>query len=293
MCFEICGRAVGPAEPLFVIAELGLNHGGSVDRALALVDAAATAGAAAVKLQTFQADELVAAACPAPAHVSAPSLRAFFSRFELDKQAHVAIAKRTRSHGLAFMATPFSMGSVNLLEEVGVDAFKIASGDLTYHALIERCARTGRPLVISTGMSPLVETRQALSHARAAGGRFVALLHCVSCYPVPAGSQNLRAIQTLGRMFGTPVGLSDHAADTSAVPIAMALGACIYERHLMLQGDDGVDAAVSSTPEELAAAISTAHQVQAALGHGRRECLPVEAGNLTASRRSLHASRSL
>jgi sialic acid synthase SpsE len=293
MFFEIGGRPIGQGEALFVIAELGLNHGGSVDRALELVDAAAAAGASAVKLQTFQADELVAAACPAPAHVSDASLRAFFKRFELDKAAHAVIAKRARSHGLAFMATPFSTGAVDLLEDVGIDAFKIASGDLTYHALIERCARTGRPIVISTGMSTLAETTQAVSRARAAGGRFLALLHCVSSYPVPDGSQNLRAVQTLGRIFGTPVGLSDHAADTSAVPIAVALGASIYERHLMLPGDDGVDRAVSSSPEELADVVATARKTQTALGHGRRECSPAEAVNLTASRRALHASRAL
>ena len=201
MSFEIGGRLIGPGEPLFVIAELGLNHGGSLDRALELVDAAALAGASAVKLQTFQADSLVAASCPAPAHVPDGSLRAFFKRFELDREAHLTIAKHARSHGLAFMATPFSIEAVELLEDVGVDAFKIASGDLTYHSLIGRCARTGCPLVISTGMSTLSETTQAVSQARASGARCVALLHCVSSYPVPDGSQNLRAVQTLRRIF--------------------------------------------------------------------------------------------
>lgn len=293
MSFDIGGRLIGPGEPLFVIAELGLNHGGSVDRALELVDAAARAGASAVKLQTFRAESLVAATCPAPAHVAEKSLRAFFKRFELDREAHVAIARQARSRGLAFMATPFSLDAVDLLEDVGVDAFKIASGDLTYHALIERSARTGRPLVISTGMSTLSETTQAVTQARAAGGHSVALLHCVSSYPVPDGSQNLRAVQTLRRVFGTPVGLSDHAADTSAVPIVIALGASIYERHLVLPGDEGVDRAVSSTPEQLAEVVATAGRTQVALGHGRRECSPAEAGNRTASRRALHSSRAL
>src|SRR5207249_8656646 len=111
----------------------------------------------------------------------------------------------------------------------------------------------------------------------------LALLHCVSCYPVPNTSQNLRAIQTLSRVFGTPVGLSDHARDTSAVPMAVTLGASIYERHLILPGDDGVDRAVSSTPDQIAEVVTVARRTQAALGHGRRECLPSEAMNLTAS----------
>ena len=293
MSLEIGGRRIGDRQPLFVIAELGLNHGGSLDRALAMVDAAASAGASAVKLQTFKADELVAATCPPPNHVAVASLRDFFRQFELDQAAHEAVAARARLHGLAFMATPFSCSAVDMLAEVGVDAFKIASGDLTFDALIARAARTGLPMVMSTGMSTLAETAHAVSVARAEGVVALALLHCVSSYPLPEGSQNLRVIQTLARVFGTPVGLSDHARDTAAVPVAVALGAAIYERHLMLPGDNSVDAAVSSTPEQIADVVAVARRTQAALGHGRRECLPAEAVNLTASRRALHTTRAI
>jgi N,N'-diacetyllegionaminate synthase len=129
--------------------------------------------------------------------------------------------------------------------------------------------------------------------ARAAGCRALALLHCVSSYPVPAGSENLLAIQTLARTFGVPVGLSDHGADVSAVPIAVTLGASMYERHLMLDGDEGVDAAVSSSPDQLGEAIRSASRTLAALGHGRKECLAAEAMNLIPSRRGLYASRAL
>jgi N,N'-diacetyllegionaminate synthase len=290
---EIGGQRIGVREPLFVIAELGLNHGGSLSRALELVDAAAAAGASAIKLQTFRAEDLVAAGCPAPAHVPEKSLRDFFARFELDRSSHIAIRDRARTLGVAFVATPFSCAAVDMLEDLEVDALKIASGDLTYDQLIARAARTGRPVIISTGMSTLTETAHAVSLARAEGVRNLALLHCVSAYPVPDASQNLRAIQTLGRMFNAPVGLSDHAADTAMLPAAIALGACVYERHLMLPGDHGVDAAVSSTPDALAAIVALAARTEAALGHGRRECLPAEAVNLTASRRSLHTTRAL
>src|SRR5262245_7512797 len=293
MELEIGGIRVGGRQPLFVIAELGLNHGGSLDCALAMVDAAAAAGASAVKLQTFKAEELVASHCPAPAHVPAGSLREFFKQFEFDRAAHLEIAKRARLHDLAFVATPFSIAAIDMLIEVGVDAIKIASGDLTYDELIVHAARTGRPLIISTGMSTLAETAHAVSLARAEGARQLALLHCVSSYPVLEDSQNLRAIQTLSRVFGTVVGLSDHARDGSAVPIAVTLGASIYERHFVLPGDDGVDRTVSSTPKQLAEMVAVARRTQAALGHGRRECLATEAGNLTASRRALHATRSL
>jgi N,N'-diacetyllegionaminate synthase len=293
MSFEIGGRRIGPREPLFVIAELGLNHGGSLERALDMMNAAAAAGASAVKLQTFRAEELVAAECPAPAHVSDPSLRHFFRQFELDRAAHIAIAERAAELGLEMVATPFSLGAVEMLVDVGVSALKIASGDLTFDALIAKAAATGLPLIMSTGMSTLDETSHAVSVARTNGATHIALLHCVSSYPVPAGSENLRVIQTLANLFDVPVGLSDHARDTSSVPVAVALGATIYERHLMLDGDSGVDAAVSSTPGQFAELVASAARTQQALGHGRRECLPAEAINLTASRRALHSTRAL
>jgi N,N'-diacetyllegionaminate synthase len=285
---QLGDRAVGPGMPLFVIAEIGLNHGGSVDRALALVDAAAAAGADAVKVQTIVADELIGPACPAPAHVNAPSLVEFFADFELDEAAHDRIAARARARGLFFLATPFSEPAVDMLLRVGVDGFKVASGDLTWHQLIARTAATGRPLVLSTGLATLEETAAAVAVARASGARSLALLHCVSAYPVPRGDENLRAIDVLGLTFGLPVGLSDHARDTFAVPMAVALGASLYERHLVLADDQtAVDRAVSSSPAELAAAIRAARRAHRALGDGRKTGLGAEAVNRIPSRRSL------
>jgi sialic acid synthase SpsE len=258
------------------------------------VDDAAEAGASAIKVQTMLAGDLVAADCPAPAHVRAGSLGAFFAQFELSEAAHRAIALRARARGLAVMATPFSLRAVDLLERIDVDAYKIASGDLTYHGLVDGCARTGKPLVLSTGMATEPEITHAVWSAARAGARHMALLHCVSAYPVPRGSENLRAIATLASAFRMPVGLSDHGAVASAVPIAVTLGASLYERHVMLDGDDeAVDRAVSSTSAELAAIVRMAADAAAALGHGRKECLPAETGNLAPSRRSLRAARYL
>lgn len=291
---EIAGQTVSAFSRLFTIAEIGLNHGGSLDRALALVDAAADAGASAVKFQTIDAHALVAPGAPAPMHVSATSMQDFFATFELDELAHRTLIERARSRGLIVMATPFSEAAVDMLARLGVDAFKIASGDITFASLIKRCARTRKPLVISTGMSSLVEIDAALQCARSAGASQIALLHCVSAYPVLAGEENVRAIATLAHAFGTPVGWSDHSVDGAALPLAIAMGASLYERHLVLEAGDGsIDEAVSSTPEQLAQLIKVAHETRRTLGNGHKACLPAERGNKIASRRSLYAAVSL
>jgi sialic acid synthase SpsE len=291
---RIGGRVAGDGAPLFVIAEIGLNHDGSIDRALALVDAAAAAGASAVKVQALVAAELVAPGAPAPMHVEAASLVDFFRRFELDDDGYARLAARARERGLAFIATPFSEGAVDRLTRVGVDAWKIASGDITWERLIQRCGETGKPVIVSTGMSSLQDAQRALFWATRAGAPGVALLHCVSAYPVPKGSENLRAIATLGMACHAVVGLSDHGADGFAVPLAVAMGAAIYERHLVLHAGDGsIDADVSSTPGELAAIVRAAARAQAALGTGIKVCQPAEKGNLDASRRALYARRRL
>jgi sialic acid synthase SpsE len=277
-----------------VIAELGLNHGGSLDRALALVDAAAASGASAIKLQTLRGDRLVAPGCPAPMHVQARSLVEFFEQFELDEAAHRAVAGRARARGLAIMSTPFDLDAVDMLDRVGIDAYKIASGDITFHQLIARAAATGKPLVISTGMSDLADVAAAVTCAREAGARDLALLHCVSAYPVPEGSENLRAIATLAAAFDVPVGLSDHTTAPEAAVVATALGATLYERHLVADAaDEAIDRAVSSTPEELAATIRSAERARRGLGDGVKSCLDAEVGNRTASRRGLYAARPL
>jgi N,N'-diacetyllegionaminate synthase len=294
MLREICGRAIGPDSPVFVIAEIGLNHGGSPARAVEMVDAAAAAGASAIKLQTIVADRLVAASCPPPAHVETASLQAFFARFELDFDAHRAVVDRARHHRLAVLSTPFSEDVLPMLESLDLDGYKIASGDLTYHRLIAAAARTGRPLILSTGMSSLAEVRNAVDAARSAGADALGVLHCVSAYPAPPRSQNLRAVGTLAAALKVPVGLSDHGSDTSAAIPAVALGACIYERHLVLDDDvDAIDRAVSSTPRELKAAIAAMEHTRIALGDGRKVCQPAERVNLRASRRGLYARQPL
>jgi sialic acid synthase SpsE len=290
----INGRSIAPGRPLYVVAEIGLNHDGSVGRALALVDAAVRAGAHAIKLQSLRGETLVAEEPAELAHVKTTSLRDFFSRYELDEEAHRRIAERARACGLAFMSSAFDEDAIDMLERLGCDAYKIASGDLTHHRLIARAAATGKPLVLSTGLSELDEVAAAVECARDGGASDLALLHCVSAYPVPEAQQNLAAIRTLASMFGIPVGLSDHSRDAAAVTVAVALGASIYERHIKRHMDDAViDADVSSTPEELAAVVRAARWALDVMGDGRRTPQPAERPNLVGSRRALYARRAV
>ena len=291
-------RSIGGGAPLFVMAEIGLNHDGDPSRAVALVDAAARAGAAAVKLQSLRAETLVApdrtTGRATLAHVDAPSLRDVFARYELDEAAHAAVAARARQHGLAWLSSPFDEDAVDMLVRLDCDALKIASGDITHHRLIARAAGTGKPLVISTGLSTLDDVAAAVACAREAGATSLALLHCVSAYPTPDDEQNLAAIRTLATVFGVPVGLSDHTAEAPGVAEAVALGASLYERHIKASETDPViDAAVSSSPDALARLVAIAAATQARLGSGVREPQAAEAANRQGSRRALYATRDL
>ncbi|WP_396623545.1 N-acetylneuraminate synthase family protein [Luteitalea sp.] len=290
---EIAGQSIAPGGPMRVIAEIGLNHNGDADLAHRLVDACADAGAWAMKLQVFDADELLVADAPAPAHVRAESLRAFFRQFQLNADAYAAIVSHARDRGLAVIATAFDSLSVGMLDRLGIDAFKVASGDLTHVMLIEHLARTGRPLVLSTGMSEEGDVWNAVDWAVGSGARALALLHCVSSYPTPDAQQNLRVVRTLAEEYKLPVGLSDHGMGGDAALLAYAQGATLYERHVHLPGTDAIDAPVSSDPAELRDIVQRLARAHAAMGEGRRTPMPAETPNIVPSRRGLYARRAI
>ena len=286
-------RARWTGGPVYSIAEIGLNHGGSPAQALRMVDAAARAGVTAIKLQSIVADRLVAPTARL-GHVGTSSLVDFFRGLELDWDAHRAVVARARERRVLAVTTPFAVDVVPTLDAMGFDAFKIASGDLTYHALVEAVAATGRPIILSSGMSTLADVVDAVARARAAGATDVAVLHCVSAYPTPVADENLRAIATLREACGVPVGLSDHGRGLSSAIAAVALGATLYERHLVLDDDTGaIDRAVSSTPDELATIVAAMEDTRVALGDGLKVCRPAERPNRSASRRGLYATRDL
>ncbi|BCS33497.1 hypothetical protein TBR22_A27240 [Luteitalea sp. TBR-22] len=290
---EIAGQSIAPGAPMRVIAEIGLNHNGDPSLAHRLVDACADAGAWAVKLQVFDADELLVADAPAPVHVQAASLRAFFGRFELADEAYADLVQHARDRQLAVIATAFDSRSVEMLDGLGIDAFKVASGDLTHVMLIEQVARTGRPVVLSTGMSNEGDVWNAIDWAVGSGARSLALLHCVSAYPTPDAQQNLRAVGTLAGEYKLPTGLSDHGMGGDAALLAYAQGATLYERHVHLPGTDAIDAPVSSSPEQLRDIVDRLARAHAATGEGRRAPMPAEVANIVPSRRGLYARRAI
>ncbi len=293
---NIGGRRVGPGHPCPVIAEAGVNHNGSLELALGLVEAAARAGAEAVKFQTFRAEEVVIADAPKAAYQLANTGQAesqleMLKRLELKPEHHLALRQRCRDLGLMFLSTAFDAQSVDLLEDLGVPAYKVPSGEITNLPLLAHVAGKHKPVILSTGMSTLEEARRALEALEAGGAAGVALLHCVSNYPARPQDVNLRAMATMAQAFGLPVGYSDHTLGNEVSLAAVALGACIIEKHFTLdRALPGPDHAASAQPEELAALVRGIKVVEAALGHGRKEPAASEADTRRVARRSLVAA---
>lgn len=247
----IDGTPVGAGHPPFLIAELSGNHNGSLARALALIDAAADAGADAVKLQTYTADGITLDA-DGPLFRIADGPWAGRRLHDLYREAatpwewHEALFARARARGLAAFSAPFDFAAVDFLETLGAPAYKVASFELVDLPLIRHIAATGRPMLLSTGLASEAEIADALDAARAGGAAAVILLHCVSGYPTPPEDAGICAIPHLAKRFGAPAGLSDHTLGAAVAVAAVALGAVAIEKHLTLtRSDGGPDSAFS------------------------------------------------
>jgi pseudaminic acid synthase len=270
--FAIAGRPIGPDRPPFVIAELSGNHNGRLERALQLIDACADAGAEAVKLQTYTADTITIDH-GGPEFTVHGGLWAGRTLYDLYSEActpfewHAELFAHARRRGLIVFSSPFDETAVDLLESLDAPAYKIASFEAVDLPLIARAARTGRPLIISTGMTSPAEIAAAVDTARATGAGGVALLHCVSAYPARFADANLRTVPRLAEDFGCVSGLSDHTPGTAAAVVAVALGACIIEKHVTLaRADGGPDAAFSLEPDELRRLVQDCRHAWEALG---------------------------
>lgn len=284
---------------VFIIAEAGVNHNGSLDLALQLVDAAKASGADAVKFQTFRADLLAtrsAHKAPYQQRTTADSESQFdmLQRLELDAAAHERLIEHSRKVGIQFLSSPFDGDSADLLATMNVPLFKIPSGEITNLPLLEHVARKGRPVILSTGMSTLSEVEEAVHVLRAAGVTQLTLLHCVTEYPAPYAEVNLRAMQTLKDAFGLPVGYSDHTSGIDIAIAATALGAEVIEKHFTLNRSlPGPDHAASLEPGELRQMVAAIRHVEAALGDGIKAPAHCELPNISVARKSVVAAHSL
>ncbi|HEX4197170.1 MAG TPA: pseudaminic acid synthase [Caulobacteraceae bacterium] len=289
----IDGREIGPDQPPYVIAEMSGNHNGDIGRALALVDAAKAAGADAVKLQTLTADTITIDH-DGPGFVIEGGLWHGRKLYELYQEAHTPwdwhprLFERAREIGISIFSSPFDPTAVDFLENLGAPAFKVASFEIVDTPLIEAMARTGKPLIISTGLASPEDIADAVAAARGAGAREVVLLHCTSGYPTPASQMHLRTMPDLAAAHGTLVGLSDHTMGTAVAVAAVALGACVVEKHFTLaRADGGVDSAFSLEPDELARLVADCRDAWAALGDVHYEEVEAEAAGRD-HRRSLY-----
>lgn len=269
---HINGRKVGPGHAVYVVAEMSANHGGSIEQALRLVDAAAEAGADAIKLQTYTPDTLTIRSDREPFRISGTvwegrTLYDLYAEAYTPWEWHGPVQSRARERGLDFFSTPFDDTAVEFLESLDVPVYKIASFENVDLPLIRRVAGTGRPIIMSTGMASLEEVEEAVRTAREAGCRELALLKCTSAYPAPPEEANLRTIPHLRERFDVVAGLSDHTM-AEAVPVAaVALGACILEKHFTLsRAEGGPDSAFSLEPHEFRRMVEAVRIAEQALG---------------------------
>lgn len=291
-------------EKSFIIAEAGVNHCGSVERALDMVDVAADCGADAIKFQTFDTDHLVSASAPTVDYqriaVGESRQDRMLEALELPKDAHHMIVERCARRGIEFMSTPFDLGSAGFLVALGMRRLKVPSGELTNDVFLQGLSALRLPLIVSTGMATLDEVRRAIAILSPGGApsregipRLV-LLHCTSNYPTHPLDVNLRAMATMASELGLPVGYSDHTLGINASVAAVALGAVVIEKHFTLDRTlPGPDHAASLEPDGLGDLVRSIREVEAMLGSPEKKPTPSELPIRAAVRRSVASARAL
>ena len=294
--FKLGDRELAPGCRPYVVAEIGVNYNGELELARRTIDAAAEAGADAAKFQTFRAEEFMADRDLVYEYETAAghrreSMFEMFKRLELPTEWHRELRDHARLRGLGFLSSSADREAVDLLLELGVPALKLASEDLINLPLLHDVAGRGAPVILSTGMASRAEIDQAVEILRAGGCRELMLLHCVSLYPAPDETLNLRMIGTLRETYGVPVGFSDHSEGIEAAVAAAALGAVMIEKHFTLDRTlPGPDHALSADPEELARLCRAVGRVAAQLGRGDFTRAPAEDTVRATFRRSVVAA---
>lgn len=298
MTFKIDGRQIGPEQPPYIIAELSANHNGSLERALETIEVAQKCGADAIKLQTYTPDTMTID-CDSPDFVIKGGLWNGSKLYDLYRSAHTpydwhkAMFAHARKLGITVFSTPFDETAVDLLEQIDAPAYKIASFEMTDLPLVKYIARTGKPIIMSTGMASEQEIFESVQTARDAGCQDLVLLHCISSYPSPIDQANLRQIPELAQKFDVIGGLSDHTLGTTVAVASVALGACVIEKHFTIDRQDkGPDSAFSLEPDELTRLCAEARDAWSSLGRASFERQPAELGNRI-FRRSIYFVRDL
>ena len=292
---KLAGKVIGQGMPCFIIAEAGVNHNGDVGMAKKLINVARGAGADAVKFQTFRAEAIVTETAGKAEYQrkstgTQESQLAMLQKLELEERDFEKLSDYARKKGIMFLSSPFDKRSVDLLDRLGVPAFKIPSGEITNFPLLKHIARKRKPVILSTGMSTLGEIEDAVGVIREEGAKEIVLLHCVSSYPAKAEDMNLRVMETLRCAFGLPVGLSDHTPGVTIPIAAVALGACVIEKHFTLDKTlPGPDHRASLEPQELKQMVKAIRQVEQAVGDGSKISTKEEEQTRKAARRSVVA----
>ena len=296
---EIANRQVGQGEPCFIVAEAGINHDGKLEQAKELVWAAAKAGADAIKFQTFSAEKRVSSKTSKAKYIETStgakeSLYDFFKRLELSKADHQELIKVTREEGIIFMSTAFDEASADLLEELGVAAFKIASFDIVNLPLLEHVARKSRPMIVSTGGATLGEVEEAVSVIKATGNNAIVLLHCTASYPAAFPDINLKAMKTIADAFQCLVGYSDHSLGITVPLGAVALGASVVEKHFTLDRSlPGPDHSFSADPSEFQNMVRSIRNLEKAMGSPLKQPVPAEKEIIQVARKCLVANQDI
>lgn len=280
----------------FIIAEAGVNHNGSMEIARRLIDEAKAAGSDAIKFQTFKARKLVSRKADKAPYQKETTSRDesqydMLKRLELGEQEHFDLISLCKEKGIIFLSSPFDEESADLLEKIGVNMFKIPSGEITNLPFLQHIARKNKPLIMSTGMATLEEVEEALNSIYTTGNKRVTLLHCVTEYPAPFAEINLRAMLTMKKAFNLPVGYSDHTPGIEIAIAAVSLGAEVIEKHFTLDKNmEGPDHKASIEPHELRQMIRSIRNVENSLGDGVKRPAPCELKNMEIARKSIVAA---
>lgn len=292
---------IGHNQPCYIIAEAGVNHNGSLEIGCKLIDVAADAGADAVKFQTFKTEEIILSKAPKAAyHIETTgddSQQSWFDLLksqELDKSMHQKLIEHCNSRGIQFLSTPYDLSSIDLLVDLEIPIFKVASTDANNLPLLQYMASKGKPIILSTAMCDLREVKKSVSIIRDAGINDIVVLQCTGSYPAPFQQANLSAMKEIAQECNVAVGYSDHVPGFNAAISAVAMGACVYEKHFTLDRNlPGPDHRSSLEPKELKELIHILRETEAMLGDGVKKVMPCEANNRSILRKFIVAKKMI